>query len=161
MPNKNIKVPLKKTVLDALLERNLSFCEGLMDDTKKKLLTLLADDLVAGKDLWSIVHDMQDMGYDYRRAEMIARTEVMYALNQGAIQEYKDSDIEYVEWLTAWDDRTCNETSGPEIELPDGSSVFGCEAMDGKIFKVDEVPAIPCHPQCRCSISPSRGPENY
>jgi uncharacterized protein with gpF-like domain len=92
---------------------------------------------------------------------MIARTESMYALNEGAKESYREVGIEYVKWLTSYDDRTCTEEDGPPIELPDGSVVIGCEAMDGKIFKIDECPAIPVHPYCRCAISASRGPEDY
>lgn len=161
MPQKNVKAPLNKKVLDALYERNLSFCEGLLDDTKKKILTVISDSLVKGDDIWSIVDKLKDIGFDKNRAEMIARTEVMYSLNQASIEAFAEDGIEYVEWLTAFDDRTCDETNGPEIELPDGSVVYGCEAMNGKIFKIDEVPAIPVHPACRCTISASRGPENY
>lgn len=161
MPKKNIRVPLPQSVIDALYERNLSYCEGLLDDTKKKMLTVISDALVNGDSIYSLVDDLKELGFDFKRAEMIARTETMYALNQSTLQEYKDDDIEYVEWLTAFDDRTCDEKSGPEIELPDGSVVYGCEAMDGKIFKVDEVPAIPVHPNCRCGIAASNGPEKY
>ena len=153
--------PVDPNALDALYERNLSYFEGLLEDTKKKMMDTLTDGLVKGTDIWTIRDQLVELGYDQNRAEMIARTETMYALNEGAKASYKESDIEYVKWLSSYDDRTCTEDNGPEIELPDGSVVYGCEAMDGKIFRIDECPPCPVHPQCRCTIAPNRGPEDY
>jgi uncharacterized protein with gpF-like domain len=155
------KVPVNPKALAALIERNLSYFEGLVDDTRKKMMAVLTDGLTQGVDIWTIRDQLVDLGYDKNRAEMIARTESMYALNEGAKESYREVGIEYVKWLTSYDDRTCTEENGPPIELPDGSVVYGCEAMDGKIFKLDECPAIPVHPNCRCAISASRGPEDY
>jgi SPP1 gp7 family putative phage head morphogenesis protein len=81
-----------------------------------------------------------------KRADMIARTEIMDALNEGqdeAWQQAQDegilSDDATKEWITAPDDQLCPE----------------CEAMDGKQVPVgQDFPEgdPPLHPNCRCTI---------
>ena len=78
-----------------------------------------------------------------RRAEMLARTEVIRAHHLGTIQEYRNWGLEGVkvlaEWSTAGDDRVCEK----------------CAPMNGKIFTLDEIePLIPFHPLCRCITIP-------
>ncbi len=79
------------------------------------------------------------------RAKVIARTELNYAYNHGAIANINDiidgTDIKVTKiWLTTEDDRLCEE----------------CAAMDGKEADLNgsfgEVDAPPLHPSCRCSI---------
>ena len=78
-----------------------------------------------------------------RRAEMIARTEIVRAYHQAKIQEYKDWGVEGVtviaEWSTAGDDRVCSV----------------CASYDGQRFTLEEIEfKIPVHPLCRCTIIP-------
>lgn len=78
-----------------------------------------------------------------RRAEVLARTEVIRAHHQATIQEYKNWGVEGVnvlgEWKTAGDDRVCAE----------------CEDLEGQIFTLEEINnKIPLHPQCRCIALP-------
>ena len=78
-----------------------------------------------------------------RRAEILARTEVIRAHHQATIQEYKNWGVEGVnvqgEWKTAGDGRVCEE----------------CEALEGQIFTLEEINnKIPLHPQCRCIALP-------
>ena len=78
-----------------------------------------------------------------RRAEVLARTEVIRAHHQATIQEYNNWGVEGVnvlgEWKTAGDGRVCPE----------------CEALEGSIFTLEEINnKIPVHPQCRCIALP-------
>ncbi len=78
-----------------------------------------------------------------RRAEMLARTEIIRAHHQATIQEYRNWGVLDIvvkgEWKTAGDDRVCDL----------------CAALEGKIFTLDEIePMIPLHPQCRCIALP-------
>ena len=69
------------------------------------------------------------------RAQRIARTEVMQASAQGAIEGYKDAGVEDLEFYCALDERTC----------PD------CMALHKEIFAVGESEGvITVHPSCRC-----------
>lgn len=59
-----------------------------------------------------------------------------YAINvtdYAFIQALDDAGVEYVEWLTAQDERVCME----------------CNALNHRIFRIDEIPRKP-HWGCRC-----------
>jgi len=78
-----------------------------------------------------------------RRAEMIARTEIIKAHHLATIQEYRNWGLEGIkvlaEWSSARDGKVCDK----------------CLAMDGKVFTLDEIESlIPFHPSCRCTTVP-------
>ena len=78
-----------------------------------------------------------------RRAQLLARTEIIRAHHQATIQEYKNWGLEGVrvkaEWKSAGDGRVCAE----------------CASMDGEIYTITEIQnMIPAHPQCRCVALP-------
>lgn len=78
-----------------------------------------------------------------RRAELLARTEIIRAHHLATIQEYRNWGLEGIivkgEWQTAGDDRVCEK----------------CAALQGKIFTLDEIEGmIPYHPLCRCIALP-------
>jgi SPP1 gp7 family putative phage head morphogenesis protein len=83
------------------------------------------------------------------RAEMLARTGTIYAVNEGAMERYRDDGFSYLEWFVTEDDATC--------EL--------CKLLDGKIVRIGdsfasvvdiarpfEVRHPPLHPNCRCVV---------
>lgn len=77
------------------------------------------------------------------RAEILARTEIIRAHHLATIQEYRNWGVLGItvkgEWKTAGDMRVCTK----------------CEALEGKVFTLDEIePMIPLHPQCRCIALP-------
>lgn len=78
-----------------------------------------------------------------RRAEILARTEVIRAHHSAMVQEYRNWGLEGVkvkaEWQTAEDDRVCPQ----------------CLSMEGKRFTLDQIEnMIPAHPMCRCIALP-------
>ena len=78
-----------------------------------------------------------------RRAETLARTEVIRAHHQANIGEYRAAGLLGVkvqaEFLTAGDARVCPE----------------CSDLNGKIYALDQAEnLIPVHPQCRCVALP-------
>jgi SPP1 gp7 family putative phage head morphogenesis protein len=78
-----------------------------------------------------------------RRAEMLARTEIIRAHHQGKLQEMKNWEVEGVyvvaELATAKDGRVCEE----------------CASLEGKQYSLSEAEfLIPVHPMCRCTILP-------
>lgn len=78
------------------------------------------------------------------RSKALARTEVIRNYNEFALNRYEREGVEEVgvevEWLTAQDDRVCEE----------------CEALDGEQFAIDEARGmIPRHVNCRCAFSPA------
>ena len=84
-----------------------------------------------------------------RRAEILARTEVIRAHHQGMIQEYRNWGVEGVtvqaEWITAGDNRVCAQCD----------AMVGNGDLPGGYYSLDAIsPLIPVHPQCRCMALP-------
>ena len=78
-----------------------------------------------------------------RRAEMMARTEILRSFHSANIQELRNWGVLGLkvkgEWKTAGDLRVCDI----------------CESLDGQIFSLDEIEGmIPVHPNCRCIALP-------
>ncbi|HYU42113.1 MAG TPA: phage minor head protein [Vicinamibacteria bacterium] len=84
------------------------------------------------------------------RALVIARTEVMGALNAGQVAAWRDAQAKGLlsagamkEWITTDDERLCSI----------------CEAVDGETVALDEPfseDGPPAHPSCRCTIALAR-----
>ena len=60
------------------------------------------------------------------------------AVDAATVRAYKDAGVEEVVWHSEHDAKVCDV----------------CEDMDGKIYKIDEIPVKP-HVNCRCWISPA------
>jgi HK97 family phage portal protein len=119
---------------------------GILDTTLKDLRKTLAEGVKEGESIPKLAKRVSSVygeakGY---RSKLIARTETIAASNQGALQAYDQSGVvEKKEWLTALDERTCEE----------------CAALNGQIRKLQEnfsggVETPPLHPNCRCTIIP-------
>lgn len=75
-----------------------------------------------------------------RAAVIWSKQTGQYAINatdEAIKQAYIDADVEKVMWVTARDERVCDE----------------CGPRDGKIYSIDEVPPKP-HWGCRCVLLP-------
>lgn len=69
----------------------------------------------------------------------VIRTETAHIVNQSTLDRYKDSGlIEEVRIIASEDERTCDT----------------CGSFHNKIFKIDAVPIMPLHVNCRCCIAP-------
>lgn len=68
----------------------------------------------------------------------------MHYLNESAFKAYKDGGCEEVEIYAAKDERTC------EI----------CGTRHEKKYKIDKIPILPFHPNCRCTYLPVILPES-
>ncbi len=69
------------------------------------------------------------------RMEVIARTEVLRAHNQGRIKFHQEVGVEKLEWMTMEDERVCPV----------------CGPLDGRRFATGRFPPQPAHPNCRCT----------
>lgn len=134
-----IYVGVNEKAVEALIERNLSLLDGMTEEAKKKMIQILTDGLIKGSGIDDLIDALEEAGLAYdSKAEMIARTEIMYGLNEGALRRYQEDGIEYVQWLAGPDDRCCDE----------------CLSLDGQVFKIGEQPDCPVHPDCRCTLVP-------
>ena len=136
--------------LDFLANYNLVLAgdvhRELADGIKRTILSGIAtgkgaDDIV--RDLGSVIEDKESFRHAgskvfskaQYRMEMIARTEVLRAHNQGRIQFHREVGVSKLEWMTMEDERMCPV----------------CGGLDGKVFDTDRFPNQPAHPNCRCT----------
>ena len=109
--------------------------------TYEELRIALAEGFEAGESIPQMTERIRDYyknGYE-RRATLVARTEVIAASNEGALQGYEKEGVNRAEFYAALDERTCEE----------------CMAYHGQVRAVrDASGIIPVHPQCRCTWVP-------
>lgn len=119
-----------------------TFSDRVWRNTERLLETLneeLINVAVAGKKPTELKHKLQErFGVSYRRADMLARTELCHIQTESAKQRYKDYGIEYVEVLVDADARTCDK----------------CKELIGKKFPINGVMPLPVHPNERCCLVP-------
>jgi len=77
---------------------------------------------------------------DKDMAEIVAKSEVMRAANEGKLMQYKEqNNVERVEFIVAPDERTCEQ----------------CNSLNGKQYEISHAKGIlPRHPNCRCTWLP-------
>ena len=131
--------------MDQQISRILA--QGLADGDNPRLLArkLVATINGDGVDRLGLTDSLGRFIPAKRRAEILARTEIIRAHHQGMIQEYMNWGMQGVtilaEWKTAGDHRVC--------EL--------CEIHEGETFTLEvAMNMIPLHPQCRCIALPFR-----
>jgi SPP1 gp7 family putative phage head morphogenesis protein len=132
-------LPTEQRAIEKIKQRNLMEIQGMSDELAKRMSRSMVEGFEKGETinlLKARVRDVTDFGKN--RAEVIARTETMRAVNGAARDRYRQEGVEEVEFLAAWDPRTCPE----------------CEGLHGKIFPLDKAPDLPIHPQCRCTLAP-------
>jgi SPP1 gp7 family putative phage head morphogenesis protein len=130
-------------VMDSAISRILA--QGIADGDNPRLLArkLLATINGSGMGDLGITDSLGRFIPARRRAEMLARTEIIRAHHVATIQEYRNWAVEGVfvkaEWRTAGDKRVCPI----------------CSSMQGEIFTLDQIEKmIPAHTFCRCIALP-------
>lgn len=109
----------------------------------EKLREALNDNLIhcvlTGKKTSELKQILQEeFEMDYRRADMIARTELAHIQTEAAKQRYLASGIQRVEIWADYDERRCKECG---------------KNHEKKYFIGEDIP-VPAHPNCRCCIIP-------
>jgi len=133
-------------VVKWIKQRGGMLIKSISDTTLEKLKRTLAEGVANGESIPNLA-DRIGIVYDEAkgsRAVKIARTETITASSQGNLQAYSQSGVvEKKEWLTAYDERTCE----------------ACMALNGEVVKLNEnfsagVSTPSLHPNCRCAIIP-------
>lgn len=101
----------------------------------------LMDCVIQGKSHKHLVKDLRHkFGVAEHQAECIARTELNYIQNQAAMRGYIDAGYQMYQFISAIDDRTCDE----------------CGELNGQVFMFSEaeegINFPPMHPNCRSNI---------
>jgi SPP1 gp7 family putative phage head morphogenesis protein len=105
-----------------------------------KIKNDISDMLISGKNPSAIKLGLQqNLNMSYNNADRLVRTEASYFYNTAAHNSYKAAGLDKVEYLPEEDDAQCDEC--------------GDNAAD-PIYDIDNAPAIPVHPNCRCCYAP-------
>lgn len=154
-------VPVHVDSLALLYSRLLNDLKGITDAMQAQIGRLLAEGFASGANPRVIARRLVaaingkgigDLGITdslgrfipaRRRAEILARTEIIRAHHYANINEYKSWGVDglhiQAEISTAGDNRVC----------PD------CASLEGQIYSLDEaLTLLPYHPQCRCIALP-------
>lgn len=155
--------PMNPKVMNALERQRIGSVQSTNSDVVRRLRKTLAQGLETAETIPELRKRVAGVfeGLERYSAERIARTETIWAWNEGAVQGYIQSGVvEKKQWLSAADDRSCDF----------------CPQMDGKIISVEayffekgskfevgdrtlsfvyeDVGHPPLHPSCRCCIVP-------
>lgn len=159
--NALIRSPQHIKMINLLKENIINELRGITDALKQQLNRVLTSGILTGdtnkvlaKKLISVINgkNAKQLGINdilgrfipaKRRAEIMARTEIIRIHHTANIEEYKIWGVENVrvmaEWLTAGDEKVCPR----------------CVEMEGKLFTLEQIAGmIPYHPQCRCMALP-------
>jgi SPP1 gp7 family putative phage head morphogenesis protein len=130
--------PSDMKAVSMMIDHNLIMVQGMSDDMKKEVMRTLSTGFLEGKSVDKISRAMVErINVSKDRAMMIARTETIRSYNQASIERYKSAGLEQWRWITAMDERACDE----------------CMSYDNEIFdNGDSQP--PAHPNCRCAVAP-------
>ncbi|MBI2842696.1 MAG: minor capsid protein [Armatimonadetes bacterium] len=136
--------------LDFMANYNLVLVGDVHQELASGIKRTILSGITTGKNARDIVRDMGSVIEDKEsfrhagtkvfskaqyRIEMIARTEVLRAHNQGRIKFHQQVGVTKLEWMTMEDERVCPV----------------CGGLDGKVFDTDHFPSQPAHPNCRCT----------
>lgn len=119
-----------------------NFSQRIWEHTER-LAQTLNDNLVhcvaTGKKPTELIHLLEErFNVSHNQAKTLVRTEIAHIQSEAAKKRYADYGVKFVEFSAIHDDRTC--------EL--------CKELDGKIYPVNNAPAVPIHPNGRCAILP-------
>lgn len=144
--------------LDALARYNIKLLGTVSDRLLDDIKINLQAGILSGRDIGHIALDIGDVikpsekdkfrfagkkvfKTAQNRVEVIARTEVMRAYNQGRVHLYREMKVEKVIWYTALDERVCPV----------------CGPLNGQEFELEDAPPCPRHPNCRCCWHSKKG----
>jgi hypothetical protein len=156
-------------VIEELLKQTQRFPAGLIGTTEEEIRQAIAVGIREGETLDQIADRVEaklSPSHILNRAELIARSEAIYAANAGAEHGYLQSGVvEGKQWLIAWDERTCDICLDMEgMTAPLGTSIWEKEGLSlGDVqarygldfdYTAGEMPHPPIHPRCRCVLIP-------
>lgn len=155
--------PINPKVMNALEKHRFGSITGITDTMAKKIRKSLAEGMAANESKVELRKRIQAIYGDAIKynAERIARTETIWAWNEGAVQGYIQSGIvTRKKWVSTGDDRTCEfcpEMDGRTISVEGSYFEKGGEGLIGNLgglinFYYEDVEHPPLHVHCRCGV---------
>lgn len=124
------------------LWRDIDVLKAQLDEVLTKALIVGDSNQQAARELRKRMKDIADaQRFD---AERIVRTESARIETDATLQSLRKYGFKYVKWnIEPGACRTCTNISEAD---PDNVGEFG-------VYSIDDVPFLPAHPNCRCSLS--------
>lgn len=146
----------------ALEQHRLGSVVQVNANTIKSLRFALAQGIAEGEGITDLRKRLQNaFAISPHRSVVIARTETIWAWNEGAVQGYKQSGVvTKKQWISSGDPRSCDfclDMDGKIIDVDvdyfgkGDSYTVGERSLD---FSYESVGHPPIHPMCRCTIIP-------
>ena len=111
---------------------------AIKETTRKQIRECLANGFENNKGWQQLRVELRRIIASPVRAEMIARTELSWAYSEYNLKVYREAGVQMVQWLVTDDLRCCD----------------ACRVMNGQVFPINQCPALPKHPRCRCCYLP-------
>ncbi|PCS11380.1 hypothetical protein RU88_GL000254 [Lactococcus raffinolactis] len=136
---------LNKSAIDELIKRpwhDANFSDRIWKNKAQLINSLkseLTNGIIQGKSIYEVANTIDgrlDVGRG--QTQRLVRTEYMHALNQGQIESYRAKGYTKLKWIATMDDKT--------------SKI--CRKLNRKEFDIENLPDIPAHPNCRCTMVP-------
>lgn len=137
--------PIHADRVGLIYARQFSLLQGVTEDMDSKIGSVLAKGIADGQGPMAVAREMtRQVDISLARARMIARTETIWAHNEGILNMMEEAGVEGVAADVEW------STAGYNV-CPD------CEDLNGRVFTLEEARQVhpPLHPNCRCSFIPA------
>lgn len=134
----------------------------VIDNSRSEIRKLITEGIEDGLGPKQIARNIRGSFDTRHHAETVARTETIWAHNEGTVQGWKQSGVVAAkQWDTAPDERRCEfcgDMHGRVISL-DANFYGKGDTMEGREggqlgFGYDVIDHPPLHPNCRCSLIP-------
>lgn len=140
--------PASQDRIELLKSKTFDNLVGIDDAMSLRISRELADGMSEGLSASALARELADSidEIGVSRARTLARTEVVGAHAEGALNSYEEAGVEGVEVEAEF------TTAGDEAVCP------LCEDLEGEVYTIDEARGvIPVHPNCRCAWVPVVG----
>jgi len=159
--------PLNPRIATALESHRVGALRNIIDTTAREIRHEIAAGLNAGENTRAIRTRLSRKftELETHRASLIARTETIWAWNEGATIGWAESNVVSAKvWVSSEDDRSCDfcpQMNGKVIELEDSfwrkgdaMTVTRPDGTDVSLdFAYEDVGHPPLHPNCRCAVA--------
>ena len=132
--------------IQLLTSRTFTDLKNVTEAMSTAMSRTLVDGLTQGKGTKAIARDLAKHvdGIGKNRARLIARSEIIRAHAEGALDSMEQMGVEEVGVMVEWS------------SVPDSRRCQLCASLEGVVLKIKEMRGlIPRHPQCRCSVVPA------
>jgi HK97 family phage portal protein len=155
--------PTNPKVISALEKQRIGSVNSVNSEIVKKLRKTLSIGLESAETVVELRKRVMAVfdGLEKWGAQRVARTETIWAWNEGAVQGYIQSGVvEKKEWLSSGDSRSCDfcpTLDGKVISIEANFFDKGSNYDVGErslSFTYEDVSHPPLHPNCRCTIVP-------